>query len=72
MSFLEGLSLPSTLLKIKTNYFPILLVSYQVWPIWQLMVFRYVPLRYRVPLGAMAGCFWSCWLSTKVAKPVLA
>lgn len=70
MGFLEGLDLEEIWLKVTSNYFPIILVGLQIWPMWQLFVFRYVPLRYRIPVGALAGIGWSMYLSTRVEAPV--
>ncbi|GAA5999699.1 Mpv17/PMP22 family protein [Rhodotorula paludigena] len=66
MSLLEGLDQEQTREKIASNYWPILFVNWQVWPIFQTLNFRYVPLRYRVPVGSIAGIVWTCFLSTRV------
>ncbi|SCV70514.1 BQ2448_1908 [Microbotryum intermedium] len=68
MSLLEGLSDEELWDKIRHNYLPILLVNWQVWPLLQLINFRYVPLRYRVPYGSILGIGWSAFLSFKTAK----
>ncbi|GAA5922968.1 hypothetical protein JCM3775_006203 [Rhodotorula graminis] len=68
MSLLEGLDSEETREKIRTNYWPILLVNWQVWPLLQTLNFRYIPLRYRVPVGSIAGIAWTCFLSWKTAK----
>ncbi|GAA5907140.1 Mpv17/PMP22 family protein [Sporobolomyces salmoneus] len=67
MSLLEGLNGEETQEKIKNNYWPILFVNWQVWPILQLINFRYVPLRYRVPFGSILGILWTGFLSFKTA-----
>ncbi|GAA6010779.1 hypothetical protein JCM10207_005838 [Rhodosporidiobolus poonsookiae] len=63
MSVLEGLNEEETWQKIKDNYWPILSVNWQVWPLLQLLNFRYIPLRYRVPFGSIMGIFWTAFLS---------
>ncbi|GAA5890128.1 hypothetical protein JCM6882_009236 [Rhodosporidiobolus microsporus] len=63
MSVLEGLDDEETKQKIKDNYWAILSVNWQVWPILQLINFRYVPLPYRVPFGSICGIAWTCFLS---------
>ncbi|GAA5901985.1 hypothetical protein JCM8208_006655 [Rhodotorula glutinis] len=68
MSLLEGLDSEETREKIRSNYWPILLVNWQVWPLLQTLNFRYIPLRYRVPVGSIAGIAWTCFLSWKTAK----
>ncbi|BGP41145.1 hypothetical protein JCM10450v2_005177 [Rhodotorula kratochvilovae] len=63
MSLLEGLNGDETREKIRNNYWSILLVNWQVWPLLQTLNFRYIPLRYRVPVGSIAGIAWTCYLS---------
>ncbi|GAA5825476.1 hypothetical protein JCM3770_001846 [Rhodotorula araucariae] len=63
MSLLEGLDSEETREKIRNNYWSILLVNWQVWPLLQTLNFRYIPLRYRVPVGSIAGIAWTCYLS---------
>lgn len=71
MSLLEGLDSEETYEKIRANYMPILFVNWQVWPILQLINFRYIPLKYRVPFGSICGIAWTCFLSFKTnAVPV--
>ncbi|GAA6061144.1 hypothetical protein JCM10212_001744 [Sporobolomyces blumeae] len=67
MSMLEGLDGEETQQKIKDNYWPILFVNWQVWPILQLINFRYVPLKYRVPFGSILGILWTGFLSFRTA-----
>ncbi|SGZ26427.1 BQ5605_C024g09912 [Microbotryum silenes-dioicae] len=70
MGLMEGLSDEELWDKIRNNYLPILLVNWQVWPLLQLINFRFVPLRYRVPYGSILGIGWSAFLSFKTAKKV--
>ncbi|GAA5939908.1 Mpv17/PMP22 family protein [Sporobolomyces koalae] len=67
MSLLEGLDGDETREKIKNNYWPILFVNWQVWPLLQLINFRYVPLKYRVPFGSILGILWTGFLSFRTA-----
>ncbi|GAA6020519.1 hypothetical protein JCM11491_001383 [Sporobolomyces phaffii] len=67
MSLLEGLNGEETQEKIKNNYWPILFVNWQVWPLLQLINFRYVPLKYRVPFGSILGILWTGFLSFRTA-----
>ncbi|GAA5960690.1 hypothetical protein JCM8115_001799 [Rhodotorula mucilaginosa] len=68
MSLLEGLNGEETRERFKNQYFAILFVNWQVWPLFQLFNFRYVPLRYRVPVGSIAGILWTCFLSVKTQQ----
>ncbi|GAA5826174.1 hypothetical protein JCM5353_003833 [Sporobolomyces roseus] len=67
MSLLEGLNGEETREKIRNNYWPILFVNWQVWPLLQLINFRYVPLKYRVPFGSILGILWTGFLSFRTA-----
>ncbi|KAM0786551.1 hypothetical protein ACM66B_002008 [Microbotryomycetes sp. NB124-2] len=67
MGTLEGLDGAQIKQKIRSNYWPILLVNWQIWPILQLINFRFVPLKFRVPFGSMLGILWTCFLSLKTA-----
>ncbi|KAK4046821.1 hypothetical protein OIV83_005817 [Microbotryomycetes sp. JL201] len=67
MGTLEGLDGAQLKEKFRQNYFPILLVNWQVWPILQLINFRFVPLKFRVPFGSLLGILWTCFLSLKTA-----
>ena len=67
MSLLEGLDTEQAREKLRNNYMPILLVNWQVWPLFQLLNFRYVPLRFRVPVASIAGIAWTTFLSTRTA-----
>lgn len=68
MSLLEGLNGEETRERFKNQYFAILLVNWQVWPLFQLFNFSKVPLRYRVPVGSIAGILWTCFLSVKTQQ----
>ncbi|BGP17451.1 hypothetical protein JCM10213_003266 [Rhodosporidiobolus nylandii] len=68
MSLLEGLDGEQMKQKLRDNYWPILSVNWQVWPILQLINFRFVPLQYRVPFGSICGIVWTCFLSMQTNK----
>ncbi|KAH8927219.1 hypothetical protein BT69DRAFT_1278209 [Atractiella rhizophila] len=63
ISLLEGMEIPDIWEKFKELYFKILLVNWRIWPIIQLINFRYLPLRYRVPYSASMGVLWTIYLS---------
>lgn len=65
MGTMEGLDGDEIREKIRANYLPILFVNWQVWPILQAINFRYIPLQYRVPVGALMGIGWSAFLSLR-------
>ncbi|RDB28867.1 Protein SYM1 [Hypsizygus marmoreus] len=49
-------------------YMPALFMNWKVWPIAQLINFRYMPLPYRVPFQSGCGVFWTLYLSHLNAK----
>jgi len=52
-----------------TDLYPsILLTNWQVWPLAQLVNFRYMPLPYRVPFQSTCGVFWTLYLSLANSK----
>jgi len=68
MAILEGLEWEEIEERYKRIYWPVLLINWQIWPILQLINFRYLPLRYRVPFSASLGVLWTVFLSFKNAK----
>lgn len=66
MALLEGADYSGIIAKVTDNYFTILSANYMVWPFFQALSFRFVPLRFRVPVGAIAGILWTCFLSLKI------
>ncbi|KAK9899617.1 hypothetical protein P389DRAFT_139857 [Cystobasidium minutum MCA 4210] len=58
MAILEGLEWDEIVERYKRLYLPILLVNWQIWPFVQIINFRYLPLRYRVPFSASLGVLW--------------
>ncbi|KAG7099465.1 hypothetical protein E1B28_001315 [Marasmius oreades] len=63
MGVMEGRNVPQIRQKF-SDIFPIALTSnWQVWPIVQLINFRFMPLPYRVPFQSTCGVFWTLYLS---------
>ncbi|KAF8078361.1 hypothetical protein FPV67DRAFT_48841 [Lyophyllum atratum] len=54
--------------KFADLYMPALLTNWKVWPIAQLINFRYMPLPYRVPFQSTCGVFWTLYLSLLNAR----
>jgi len=68
MGFMERRSLDQIKEKFTDLYKPALVTNWQVWPIAQLVNFRYMPLPYRVPFQSCCGVFWTLYLSSLNAK----
>ncbi|KAK0533296.1 hypothetical protein OC834_002284 [Tilletia horrida] len=63
MGVMEGRSFSGIQDKFSEMYFPALLANWQLWPAVQLINFRFVPLRYRVPFTSSVGILWTLYLS---------
>lgn len=63
MGTLEGQDLPHIRRKFKDLYSSALMANWQVWPLAQVVNFRYMPLVARVPFQATCGIFWNLYLS---------
>lgn len=60
---------PSQIHEKYTDMFtPALLTNWKVWPIAQMINFRYMPLPYRIPFQSACGVFWTLYLSILNAK----
>lgn len=68
MGYMEGSRPDQIKSKYKDMFFPALLANWQVWPLAQLVNFRYMPLPYRVPFQSTCGVFWTLYLSLLNAK----
>ncbi|KZT21716.1 hypothetical protein NEOLEDRAFT_1099047 [Neolentinus lepideus HHB14362 ss-1] len=68
MSVMEGRDATHIKRKFKDIYTPALIANWQVWPIAQLINFRFMPLSYRVPFQSTCGVFWTLYLSILNAK----
>ncbi|MBW0502242.1 hypothetical protein O181_041957 [Austropuccinia psidii MF-1] len=63
MGFTEGSSWSTIQTRVHQLFFKLLLANWQVWPIIQLINFKCMPLRLRVPFGAACGIIWTVFLS---------
>ncbi|KAK7694409.1 hypothetical protein QCA50_001595 [Cerrena zonata] len=63
MSIMEGRDTAHMKQKFKDLYLPLISTNWQVWPMAQLINFRYMPLPYRVPFQSTCGVFWTLYLS---------
>ncbi|KAF9459480.1 hypothetical protein BDZ94DRAFT_1268274 [Collybia nuda] len=63
MGIMEGRDTSQIKEKVRDLYKPALLTNWKVWPVAQLINFRYMPLPYRVPFQSSCGVFWTLYLS---------
>jgi protein Mpv17 len=63
MGYMEGRNGEHIKQKYKDMYVPALMANWQVWPLAQLVNFRYMPLPYRVPFQSSCGVLWTLYLS---------
>ncbi|PWZ03792.1 hypothetical protein BCV70DRAFT_197987 [Testicularia cyperi] len=63
MGALERQSVQGVQDKFGEMYIPALLANWQIWPLVQLVNFRYMPLKYRVPFVSTVGILWNIGLS---------
>jgi len=63
MGIMEGRDSKHIEGKFKDLYVPLISANWQVWPLAQLVNFRYMPLPYRVPFQSTCGVFWTLYLS---------
>ncbi|GAC97611.1 integral membrane protein [Pseudozyma hubeiensis SY62] len=63
MGYMERGSTDGVKDKFREMYIPALLANWQVWPLVQLVNFRYMPLKYRVPFVSTVGILWTIGLS---------
>jgi len=68
MGLMEGRSNEQIASKYSDIFMPALLTNWKVWPIAQLINFRYMPLAYRVPFSQTCGVFWNLYLSLLNSK----
>ncbi|KAF5377466.1 hypothetical protein D9615_005178 [Tricholomella constricta] len=68
MGIMERRTLPQIKEKLADLYKPAVLANWKVWPIAQLINFRYMPLPYRVPFQSGCGVFWTLYLSLLNAR----
>ncbi|KAG8754843.1 hypothetical protein FRC14_004607 [Serendipita sp. 396] len=73
MGVMEGRSTPEIREKFSNLFIPAIKANWTVWPLIQVVNFRFMPLAYRVPFQASCGVFWTLYISllnsggTKVA-----
>ena len=63
MGILEGRDAEHIRRKFVDLYPSALAANWQVWPLAQIVNFRYMPLSARVPFQATCGIFWNLYLS---------
>ncbi|EPQ31022.1 uncharacterized protein PFL1_01211 [Pseudozyma flocculosa PF-1] len=63
MGLMERGTIQGTKDKFSEMYASALLANWQVWPLVQLVNFRYMPLKYRVPFTSTVGILWTIGLS---------
>ncbi|TIB36855.1 hypothetical protein E3P84_00656 [Wallemia ichthyophaga] len=65
---LEGKSLRELKNKYEDLFLPAILANWKVWPLIQLVNFRFCPLAFRVPFTASCGVLWTLYLSNLNSK----
>ncbi|KAI0824119.1 hypothetical protein BC628DRAFT_1323069 [Trametes gibbosa] len=68
MGVMEGRDASHIGQRYQDLYKPAILANWQVWPVAQLINFRFMPLPYRVPFQSTCGVFWTLYLSLLNAK----
>lgn len=68
MGIMEGRNKLHIQEKYRDLYKPLILANWQVWPVAQLINFRFMPLAYRVPFQSTCGVFWTLYLSITNSK----
>ncbi|KAL6304215.1 hypothetical protein BKA93DRAFT_733528 [Sparassis latifolia] len=68
MGIMEGRDAKHISQKYSDLLMPLLITNWQVWPIAQLINFRFMPLPYRVPFQSGCGVFWTLYLSLLNSK----
>lgn len=63
MGLMEGRDAQHIRGKFKDLYGQAIIANWQVWPLAQLINFRFMPLPYRVPFQSTCGVFWTLYLS---------
>jgi len=68
MGLMEGRDMAGVKQKFSDMYTRAIVANWRVWPLVQLVNFRYMPLPYRVPFQATCGVFWTFYLSLLNAR----
>ena len=71
MGVMEGRTRKQIREKYKDMYADAIIANWKVWPLAQLINFRFMPLPYRVPFSQVCGVFWTLYLSMLNARYVL-
>ncbi|KAF9647487.1 hypothetical protein BDM02DRAFT_2661218 [Thelephora ganbajun] len=64
MGLMEGRDAQHIRGKFQDLYGQAIIANWQVWPLAQLINFRFMPLAYRVPFQSICGVFWTLYLSS--------
>ncbi|KAL0950874.1 hypothetical protein HGRIS_007633 [Hohenbuehelia grisea] len=68
MGTMEGRRSRQIRQKYAEMYAPALITNWKVWPMAQLVNFRFMPLPYRIPFQSTCGIFWTLYLSVMNSK----
>jgi protein Mpv17 len=68
LGIMEGRSKNQIRDKYTDMYTTALLTNWKIWPLAQLINFRFMPLPYRIPFQSACGVFWTLYLSILNAK----
>ncbi|TFK23106.1 hypothetical protein FA15DRAFT_670838 [Coprinopsis marcescibilis] len=68
MGMMEGRTPRQIKEKYRDMYHEALVANWKVWPLAQLINFRFMPLPYRVPFSQTCGVFWTLYLSMLNAR----
>jgi protein Mpv17 len=63
MGMMEGRTRSQIKQKYQDLYGDAIVANWKVWPVAQLVNFRFMPLPYRVPFSQACGVFWTLYLS---------
>ncbi|KAI8997522.1 hypothetical protein BDB01DRAFT_771437 [Pilobolus umbonatus] len=63
MGFSEGGGWDGVKEKFRDAYAPALIANYKIWPLVQLVNFKFMPLQYRLPFVSSLGVLWNAYLS---------
>ncbi|KNZ71458.1 Protein SYM1 [Termitomyces sp. J132] len=70
MALMERRDLGQIKERFNDLYRSTVLTNWKVWPLAQLINFRYMPLAYRIPFQSGCGVFWTLYLSLINARYV--
>ncbi|GJN87928.1 hypothetical protein Rhopal_000883-T1 [Rhodotorula paludigena] len=67
MGMMEFLTPSEIFIKVENSLWPILIANWKIWPFVQIVMFLYIPLKYRVPLSGVVNLMWTIFLSLETA-----